>query len=52
MTTEEQEPLLESLRQFHRILNTAWPRPGVPEMAGASVFFGTNLFKTLVLRGL
>lgn len=47
MRTENQKRLLELLWQFHSILKTAWPRPGVPEMANASVFIGTNLFKTL-----
>ncbi len=33
---EDRDQLLGLLRQFHFILNTAWSKPGVPEMAGAS----------------
>ena len=39
--------LLAQVRHFHSILNTAWPRPGVPQMAKASVFIGTKLFTAL-----
>ncbi len=39
--------LLTLLWQFHCALNTVWPKPGVPEMAGASAFVGTGLFKGL-----
>jgi hypothetical protein len=33
--------------KHHSILNTAWPKPGEPALAGASVFIGTTLFKSL-----
>jgi hypothetical protein len=33
--------------KFHSIFNTAWPKPGEPALAGASIFIGTTLFKTL-----
>jgi hypothetical protein len=39
--------LLANIWQFHSILNTAWPKPGIPQMTGASVFLHTNLFKAL-----
>ena len=41
------EKLAALLSQFHSILKIAWPKPGVPQMSGASIFIGTNLFKTL-----
>jgi len=43
----KQRELLSLVWKFHQILNTAWPKPSVPQMAGSSVFIGTNLFKTL-----
>lgn len=33
--------------KFHSISSTAWPKPDEPALAGASVFIGTTLFKTL-----
>jgi hypothetical protein len=39
--------LLQTILKFHSILGTIWPRPGVAEMQHASIFIGTNLFKTL-----
>jgi hypothetical protein len=51
MTSEKMsqgyEKLLAFLLQFHSVLNTAWPKPDAPEMANASIFIGTNLFKAL-----
>jgi hypothetical protein len=43
----EQRQLLSLIWKFHCVLNTAWPKPDVPVMAGSSVFIGTNLFKAL-----
>ena len=39
--------LLVQLQCCHSILNTAWPKPGVPQMAGARSFIGTKLFQAL-----
>jgi hypothetical protein len=39
--------LLELVAKFHSISNTAWPKPGEPALAGASIFIGTTLFRTL-----
>jgi hypothetical protein len=39
--------LLVRLQCCHSILNTAWPRPGVPQMAGARRFIATKLFRSL-----
>jgi len=41
------EKLIWWVAKFHSIFNTAWPRPGEPALAGASIFIGTTLFKTL-----
>jgi hypothetical protein len=43
----DNEELSALLEKFHSVLNTAWPKPGVPAMANASVFIGTTLFKGL-----
>jgi hypothetical protein len=42
-----QDRLLQFLQGCHSILGIAWPRPGNPEMEGARVFIGTNLFASL-----
>lgn len=41
------EKLMWWVAKFHSIFNTAWPKPGEPALAGASIFIGTTLFKTL-----
>jgi hypothetical protein len=41
------EKVMELVAKFHSIFNTAWPKPGEPALAGASIFIGTTLFKTL-----
>ncbi len=41
------ETLQNQVRQFHTILNMAWPKPSVPETAGGSWFIGTNISKML-----
>lgn len=33
--------------KFHSVLGIAWPKSGVHELAGASVFIGTSLFNAL-----
>lgn len=37
--------LSQLLQGCHSILAVGWPRPGIPEMAGAWVFTNTNAFK-------
>jgi hypothetical protein len=39
--------LLNSIWKLHSVLSVIWPKPGVPVMAGASTFIGTNFFKSL-----
>ena len=39
--------IYSQLQCCHSILNTAWPKPGVPQMTGASGFIGTNVFRAL-----
>jgi|GEM_PF-2328358 len=41
------ETLMRLVAKFHSILGIAWPKPGVHELAGASVFIGTTLFNAL-----
>ena len=41
------EQLLQFLQGCHSILGIGWPKPGVPQMAGARIFIGTNPFLAL-----
>jgi len=45
--SENDRSLPALVSKFHMVLSTAWPRPGVAQMAGASVFIATTLFTTL-----
>jgi hypothetical protein len=41
------EKLMMWVAKFHSLFSTAWPKPGEPALAGASVFIGTTLWKSL-----
>ena len=41
------QKILGLLQGCHSILGLAWPKPGIPQMAGASIFIGTNPFVAL-----
>jgi hypothetical protein len=39
--------ILGHLQGCHSVLALGWPRPGIPQMAGARIFIGTNPFFAL-----
>lgn len=41
------EKLMVWVAKFHSVFSTAWPKPGEPALAGASIFIGTTLWKSL-----
>jgi hypothetical protein len=45
--TNDFPDIFSKLQCCHSILNTAWPKPDVPQMSGARSFLGTKLFTAL-----
>jgi hypothetical protein len=46
-TASKAQDVLVMLQCYHSILNTAWPRPDYPSLAGAGRFIHTKLFTAL-----
>lgn len=47
MGKADYEKLMMWVAKFHSLQSTAWPKPGESALAGASIFIGTTLWKTL-----